>query len=138
MHRWFVCAVTAALALGLGACGSSAKHSTGAPSGVSAASTTARSGGTGSGVAAGGSAITISTTGDRFVFATSPVKSGSNVIVKNLSAAQHTVSADTSAGGFDVTIDAGQTARFSGPARPGAYRFHCNIHTYMTATLTVT
>ena len=66
------------------------------------------------------------------------MKAGSTVTVRNDSGVQHTVSADTTAGGFDIAIDAGKTMTFTAPSKPGAYGFHCNIHTFMKATLTVT
>ena len=72
------------------------------------------------------------------MFASSPVKAGATVTVKNNTAVQHTVSADTTAGGFDLTVDPGKTMTFTAPSKPGAYKFHCNIHTYMTGTLNVT
>ena len=63
---------------------------------------------------------------------------GATVTVKNLSTAQHTVSADTTAGGFDVTSDPGKTVTFTAPVKPGTYAFHCNIHTFMKGSLQVT
>ena len=105
----------AAIAVGLAACGSSSKSSTpDAP-------------------ASGPAQITID---DAFTFKTTPVAAGSTVTVKNDSSAQHTVTQDT--GGFNVTIDAGKTATFKAPATAGSYKFHCNIHTFMKGTLTVT
>ena len=103
------------LAIGLAACGSSSKSSTPA-----AASTTAQ--------------ITIDS---GFTFHTTTVKAGSTVTVKNESTSQHTVTADDSSGGFNVTIDAGKTATFTAPATAGTYKFHCNIHNFMKGTLTV-
>jgi plastocyanin len=76
--------------------------------------------------------------GSGFMFATTPVKAGATVTVRNKTAVQHTVSADTTSAGFDVTVDPGKTVTFTAPAKAGAYKFHCNIHTYMTGTLTVT
>jgi plastocyanin len=102
-----------ALAVGLAACGSSSKAA--AP----AASEPAQ--------------ITIDSA---FKFIVTPVKAGSTVTVKNDSNAQHTVTADDTAGGFNVTIDAGKTATFPAPAA-GTYKFHCNIHNFMKGTLTV-
>jgi plastocyanin len=34
-------------------------------------------------------------------------------------------------------IDAGASATFTAPSKPGTYGFHCNIHNFMTGTLTV-
>jgi plastocyanin len=108
----------AALAIGLAACGSSSK-STGPAASDS-----------------GTAQITIdSASPDGFAFHTTPVKAGSTVTVKNETQTEHTVTADD--GGFDVTIDGGKTATFTAPAA-GAYKFHCNIHSFMHGTLTVT
>jgi plastocyanin len=85
--------------------------------------------------AATGPTITISTD---FMFTTRSVAAGAMVTVKNLSNSQHTVSADTTAGGFDMPVDPGTTVSFRAPAQPGKYGFHCNIHTFMKGTLDVT
>jgi plastocyanin len=92
------------------------------------------------GSAASSPAVVIATGGggSGFMFSTSPVKAGATVTIKNTTTAQHTVSADTTDGGFDVTVDPGGTKTFTSPSKPGAYKFHCNIHTDMTGTLTVT
>jgi plastocyanin len=108
---------TAALAVGLAACGSSSKSSTPAASNSS------------------GAQITIDNS-PGFTFHPTPVRAGSTVTVKNNTQATHTVTQD--GGGFDVTVDAGKTATFTAPAAAGTYKFHCNIHTFMKATLTVT
>src|SRR5690349_14411953 len=133
MHRslGFVLAASCAV-VALAACGSSSKSSsptTTAPAAASA-TTTAPS--------ASGPAITIKTAGSTFAFATTPVAAGATVTIKNETDAQHTVTADTTEGGFDVTVDAGKTATFTAPKQAGAYGFHCNIHTNMQAKLTVT
>lgn len=87
---------------------------------------------------AGAATITIKNGGSGFMFSSTPGRAGAEVTVKNDTAVQHTVSADTTAGGFDITIDPGATKTFNAPAQPGAYGFHCNIHTYMKGTLTLT
>jgi plastocyanin len=110
----------AALAIGLAACGSSSKNSS--------------SGGGASGGSAGSGTITIDSS---FTFSAASVPAGSTVTVKNNSSAQHTVTEDTG-GGFNVTIDAGKTATFTAPSTPGTYKYHCNIHSFMHGTLTVT
>src|SRR5690348_12509186 len=102
-----------ALAVGLAACGSSSKSSNSASTSSDAQ-------------------ITIDSA---FKFIVTPVKAGSTVTVKNDSTSQHTVTQD--GGGFNVTIDAGKTATFPAPAA-GTYKFHCNIHSFMKGTLTVT
>jgi plastocyanin len=100
----------AALALGLAACGSSSKSSSSS---------------------SGSAQITI----NGFSFSPTPVKAGSTVTVKNDSTTKHTVTAD--GGQFNVSIDGGQTATFTAPNKPGTYAFHCTIHPFMKATLTV-
>jgi len=101
----------AAIAIGLAACGSSSSSS-----------------------GSGSAQITIDSS---FNYKTTPVAAGSTVTVKNDSTTQHTVTEDTS-GGFNVTIDGGKTATFTAPSKPGTYKFHCNIHSFMHGTLTVT
>jgi len=135
MQRLVTAVALGALALGLGACGSSAKSSppatTRAPAAAAGSVTTSTR-------PSSGPTITISSGPNGFAFATLPVKAGAKVTVKNLTTAQHTVTADTTAGGFDLAVDPGKTATFTAPSRPGSYGFHCNIHTYMMGTLTVT
>ncbi|MDQ1456194.1 MAG: hypothetical protein QOH28_1814 [Actinomycetota bacterium] len=104
----------AALAFGLAACGSSSKSTTPATT------------------SSGAAQITIDS---QFTFHVTPVKAGSTVTVKNDASVTHTVTQD--GGGFNVTIDGGKTATFTAPAA-GTYKFHCNIHTFMKGTLTVT
>ena len=138
MHRSFLPILGCALVvLGFSACGSSAKSA--APATTIASNpittTTVTSVTSSSGTVATGPAITISAS---FKFTTIPVKAGSKVTVRNDSDSQHTVSADTTAGGFDVTSDPGKTVTFTAPSKPGSYGFHCNIHNFMKATLTVT
>jgi plastocyanin len=106
----------AALAAGLAACGSSSKSSTPAASN------------------SGTAQITIDASSG-FAFHVTPVKAGSTVTVKNITDTRHTVTAD--GGAFDVPVDGGKTATFTAPAA-GTYKFHCSIHSFMTATLTVT
>ena len=67
---------------------------------------------------------------------TSKVMPGSKVTVKNEDATAHTVTAD-SGGAFDVTVDAGKSATFTAPGKPGSYPFHCTYHSNMHGTLTV-
>jgi plastocyanin len=135
MQRSFACAVAVGvLAVGLGACGSSAKSSAPGPATTVAGGSVTTS----SSRPASGPTITIHSGPNGFAFATLPVQAGAKVTVKNLTTAQHTVTADTTAGGFDLAIDPGKTATFTAPSKPGAYGFHCNIHTYMMGTLTVT
>ena len=105
----------AALAAGLAACG-----------GGSSSSSKSSSSGSGS------AQITI----EGFSFSPTPVPAGSTVTVKNNSTTKHTVTSD--GGDFNVSIDGGQTATFTAPNKAGTYAFHCTIHPFMKAKLTVT
>ena len=84
---------------------------------------------------AGGAAADI--TVKDFTFSTTAVKAGATVTVHNDGPSTHTV---TSLDGtsFNVSIDSGKDATFTAPAKAGVYKFHCNIHSQMTGTLTVT
>ena len=115
MHRRILILIAmSALALGLAACGSSSKSTTPAAS------------------SSGTAQITIDSS---FGFHPTPVKAGSTVTVRNDSSTEHTVTQD--GGGFNVTIEPGKTATFTAPSA-GTYKFHCNIHSFMHGTLTVT
>ena len=64
------------------------------------------------------------------------VKTGTTVTVHNADSTTHTLTA--TGGAFNTgQIPSGTSAHFVAP-KPGKYPFHCNIHNYMTATLTVT
>lgn len=116
MQRRFLALIAVtALALGLAACSSSSKSSS-SPS------------------VSGAADITISGTSFSDV---TPVKAGATVTVKNDDPFAHTVTADN--GEFNTNnIDGGKTVTFTAPSTPGSYKFHCNIHSSMHGTLTVT
>jgi len=123
MQRRIVTLIAVAvLAIGLAACGSSSKSSNNPPA-----------------TSAGGGAP--ATTGDtitiqNFKFSSVTVKPGATVTVKNMDSTTHTSTA--SKGEWDTgNIDAGQSKTFTAPSAPGTYAFHCNIHQFMTGTLTV-
>jgi plastocyanin len=65
-----------------------------------------------------------------------PVKAGATVNIKNNDPFTHTVTSDDGTS-FNVSVDGGKTATITAPSKPGAYKFHCNIHSNMHATLTV-
>lgn len=110
----------ALLAVGLAACGSSSKNSSSSQTKAGANS------------AAGADTITI----QNFKFTSITVKPGAKVTVKNLDSVTHTNTADKDEWNTG-DINGGATATFTAPTKPGSYGFHCNIHTYMTGTLTV-
>ena len=65
------------------------------------------------------------------------VKAGTQVVWTNDSDAAHTVTSDKST--FNTTSNLTQNQTFSFIfTTPGTYTYHCNIHTYMTGTITVT
>ena len=104
--------VVAALALSLAACSSSSK-----------------SGSSGSGSAD----ITMQNTA--FSVA-GPVKAGATVTIKNNDSFTHTVTSDDGTS-FNVEVNGGKSATVTAPSKAGSYKFHCNIHSNMHATLTV-
>jgi plastocyanin len=65
------------------------------------------------------------------------VKSGATVTVKNTDDLAHTVTSDD-ATSFNITINPNSTGTFTAPSKAGTYKFHCNIHSSMHGTLTVT
>jgi plastocyanin len=61
---------------------------------------------------------------------------GAAVPVRNDDSVAHTVTADD--GAFDSgEVDPGGTAEFTAPAEPGSYAIHCEIHSSMQGTVTV-
>src|SRR6266487_5959281 len=77
---------------------------------------------------------------ERYPFqpATLSIKMGTQVEWENVSDAPHTVTSDT-AGDFGTTsnITKNQTFTFTF-TKAGTFPYHCNIHPYMKATITVT
>ena len=70
--------------------------------------------------------------------ATLSIKVGTQVEWQNVSDAPHTVTSDT-AGVFGTTsnMTKNQTFKFTF-TKAGTFHYHCNIHPYMMATITVT
>ncbi len=72
-----------------------------------------------------------------FAFTVSgPAAAGAMVKVTNNDGEAHTVTAD-SGKAFDVTVQPGKSATFTAPSKAGTYKFHCNFHSDMHGTLTV-
>jgi plastocyanin len=72
-----------------------------------------------------------------FKFNGPQVAPGTTITVKNFDEAAHTVTSDTS-GVFDSgNVDQGSPVTFKAPAKAGTYTFHCNYHSFMHGTLTV-
>jgi plastocyanin len=65
------------------------------------------------------------------------VTPGAKITVSNEDTATHTITATDKS--FDSgDIAPGKTATITAPAKPGTYRYLCDIHQYMTGVLTVT
>ena len=96
---------------------------------LAACSSSSKSGSSGSGSAV----ITMQNTAFKVA---GPVKAGATVNIKNNDAFTHTVTSDDGTS-FDVSVDGGKTATITAPSKAGTYKFHCNIHSNMHATLTV-
>jgi plastocyanin len=77
---------------------------------------------------------------DKYAFspATLTIKVGTQVVWTNTTDAAHTVTSDT-AGVFGTTsnLNTNQTFMFTFTTA-GTFAYHCNIHPYMKATITVT
>jgi plastocyanin len=85
----------------------------------------------------GGSSSADKITIENFSFQGATVPAGSTVTVENKDSTTHTVAADN--GEFDTgNISGGDTVTFTAPSQAGSYKFHCNIHSNMKGTLTVT
>ncbi len=64
------------------------------------------------------------------------VKPGQQVMVTNDDPEAHTLTSDQT-GMFAVTVQAGATATFDAPTKPGSYAYHCDFHSNMHGTLVV-
>lgn len=69
--------------------------------------------------------------------ATLTIKKGTQVVWTNMSDAPHTVTSDSSAFNTTSNLSQNQTYKFTF-ATAGTFAYHCNIHPYMKATITVT
>ena len=64
------------------------------------------------------------------------VSPGATVSVTNTDSATHTLTA--TGGQFNTSdISQNQTKTFTAPIKPGSYTYICNIHQYMTGSITV-
>ncbi|MFG2877965.1 cupredoxin family copper-binding protein [Streptomyces sp. NPDC048337] len=91
---------------------------------------------------AAASAVTVEGTevrieGFKFIPADVKVSAGATVTVVNKDSAPHTLTA-TDGYAFDTgTIEAGKSATFTAPSKPGSYDFVCSLHPQMKGTLVV-
>ena len=72
-----------------------------------------------------------------FKLSDTTVAPGAEIVLQNDGATKHTATSDED-GLFDLEADGGSTSDpGTAPDEPGDYTFHCEIHSSMTATLTV-
>ena len=91
---------------------------------------------TGGGVTIPSSRASITISNFMFSPMSTTVAPGATIAVTNKDSTTHTL---TATGGQFNTGDIGhnQTKTFKAPMRPGNYPYICNIHQYMTGTITV-
>lgn len=134
MNTFRTMAVSSVLCLlALAGCSSDSKSSstTSAPTATVAATTSAGSGGsTATSAAAGGAVLTIS----GFKFSDLTVAAGQQITINNSDSAKHTVTADDKS--FSVEVPGKGTATLT-IAKAGTYTIHCEIHSSMKGTITV-
>lgn len=93
-------------------------------------------GSTASPVSASAHTDSITITNFMFTPMSDSVEPGATIHVTNKDTVTHTMNA--TGGQFDTgDIAPGQTKTFRAPSHPGSYGYICNIHQYMTGTLTV-
>ena len=72
-----------------------------------------------------------------FSLSDTTVAPGAEIVLKNNGSQKHTATSDED-GLFDLRADPGKSSeKGTAPDQPGDYTFHCEIHSSMTATLTV-
>ncbi len=76
---------------------------------------------------------------DKYSFdpATLTIAKGTQVVWTNMSDAPHTVTSDSNAFGTTSNLNQNQTFMFTFNTA-GTFTYHCNVHPYMKATITVT
>ncbi|HVA44079.1 MAG TPA: cupredoxin domain-containing protein [Acidimicrobiales bacterium] len=115
--------LSAGLALGLTACGGGSSTKASSASGTAGAA------------ASGGDTIVIKNF--EFMPMSMTAKAGATVSVHNEDSTTHTLNATN--GAFTTgDIGPGATKTFTVPSKAGKYSYDCQIHQYMTGTLTVT
>lgn len=131
-------AATAALSLGLAACGSSSSSSstkTSPPASTAAAPTTTAAAGTPSTAGPASGAVKVDIANFKYVPATLTVKTGARVTFTNSDSAPHTATARNSA--FDTgTLMKGQSRTLT-LSKPGSYAIYCTFHPFMSGTVVV-
>ena len=123
----------AGLILGASGCGSDSETASPKSSASSADSTESPSSGGESSEATGTAVITIK---DFKFQGPESVAPGTEITVVNEDDAAHTVTAEGD-GGFDVSMEAGETVKFTAPSEPGEYPYICTVHPGMKGSLVV-
>jgi plastocyanin len=121
------------LGLGLASCGGSSSSSTSSSTTGGAATTTGGAATTAAGAAASGGAVAI----HNFAFQpmTLSAKVGDSITVTNQDNTSHSLTAND--GSFDTGVfsSGSKTVKLT---KAGTFTFHCQIHSFMTGTITVT
>ncbi len=134
-HRSGAIAAAVLLSLGAGACGKSSSSTSSTTTGASGSATT--TGGatatTAASTPAGSGGISIK----NFMFSPNPAtaKVGDTITITNNDTTAHTVTADD--GSFDTKDIAPGTTATIKVTKAGSVAFHCNIHQFMKASITV-
>jgi plastocyanin len=68
---------------------------------------------------------------------TTKVKPGAKITVTNKDSVTHTLSGTKGAHFNTGNISSHKSKSFTAPTKPGTYHYICNIHQYMTGTITV-
>ncbi len=131
-------ATTAVLLVLLTGCGKSDKKSADSTKSTDKAATTAAPKGEGAKPSGSSGSNAVEIKGFKFGSETLKVKAGTKVTWTNNDSADHTV---TSVKGDPASFDSahfgkGKTFSFTF-AKPGTYKYQCDIHNYMTATVEV-
>ncbi|MDH6577855.1 cupredoxin domain-containing protein [Kitasatospora sp. MAP5-34] len=123
------------LTLAVSACSSSSSGS-GTASATPSISAAASASGSSAAASSTSAAAQISIKNFLFSPVTLTVQPGATVTVVNNDSTAHTLTASDKS--FDTgAIDAGKSATFTAPTKPGSYPYSCSIHPFMHGTLTV-
>jgi plastocyanin len=133
---YLTAAFTTAALISLAGCGGSSGDSAKSPASTSPSVTTSTSSTHATHGAKPASASAVITIKDYGFKGPASVKPGASITIKNEDTVNHTVTAD-SGGAFDVTVNAGSSAKLTAPSKPGSYPYHCSFHAEMHGTLVV-
>ncbi len=133
---WVALALATGVSLLLVACGGGGTTTTPTPTATSQPSATSQSSATATGTIA---KVKIVEKNNVYAFdpATLTITKGTQVVWTNMSDAPHTVTSDTGAFNTPSSLMQNQTFMMTFTTA-GTFAYHCNIHTYMKATITVT